>query len=544
MRTALALLFVCGTISTAWSQTGASGKIMSQTGMSQTGMSQTGMSRAVASLTEGDEDAPEKEKFELLGLSREINTQYHDSAPVISPDGQTLYFTVNDHPENTYGKGSQDIWVSELGEDGKWTQARHMDAPFNRRQLNQVLSVSPDGNTLLIRGGNGKDALGFSTCERINGAWQKPSALKIDGFDKMSKGRFNGAFMALDGAALLLYFNESEGAQYSDLYVSYPTEKGNWTRPEPIKSLNTRLDEFGPYLAPDNKTMYFASNRPGGFGSTDIYKTTRQDESWLKWAEPENIGTPVNTGGFDAYYAIGNADTLVFTTRAHMSADGGHLDIYTLRRIKEKKAVINLSGRIVDAKTGEAIPDANVRILQEDEAVGAERSDEEDAYFDTELPGPGHYQLQINAEGYLAGLDSFMVEPTKADLSVYRVIELKQLEVGLSVRLNNIFFDFDKTTLRPESFPELDKVAELLEQNPRLFIEIGGHTDDKGSDAYNEQLSQGRAEAVREYLTGKWIEAERITAKGYGESKPEVLNDSEENRQINRRVEFTILKNS
>lgn len=539
MRTALVLLFACGTISSGWSQTG-----MSRTGMSRTGMSQTGMSPSVASLNDENEEAPEKEKFKLLGLSREINTQYHDSAPVISPDGQTLYFTVNDHPQNTYGKGSQDIWVSELGEDGKWTQARHMDAPFNRRQLNQVLSVSPDGNTLLIRGGNGKDALGFSTCERINGSWQKPSALKIDGFDKMSKGRFNGAFMALDGTALLLYFNETAGAQYSDLYVSYSNDKGNWTRPEPINSLNTRLDEFGPYLAPDNRTMYFASNRPGGFGSTDIYKTTRLDDSWLKWSEPENIGAPVNTGGFDAYYAIGNADTLVFTTRAHMSADGGHLDIYTLRRIKEKKAVISLSGRIVDAKTGEAIPDANVRILQEDEAIGAEQSDEEDAYFNTELPGSGKYHLQVNAEGYLAGLDSFRVEPTKADINVYRVIELKQLEVGLSVRLNNIFFDFDKTTLRPESFPELDKVAELLEQNPRLFIEIGGHTDDKGSDAYNEQLSQGRAEAVREYLTGKWIEAERITARGYGESKPEVENDSDENRQINRRVEFTILKNS
>lgn len=533
MRTALTLFFICAAMSTAWSQRAT-----------QAGMAQRNTFSTATSLATENEEAPEKEKFELLSLSREINTQYHDSAPVISPDGQTLYFTVNDHPQNTYGKGSQDIWVSELGEDGQWTPARHMDAPFNRRQLNQVLSVSPDGNTLLIRGGNGKDAPGFSTCARVNGAWQKPVPLKIDGFDKMNKGRFNGAFMALDASALLLYFNETAGSQYSDLYISFPTGKDKWTRPEPIATLNTRLDEFGPYLAPDNKTMYFASNRPGGFGSTDIYKTTRLDDSWQKWSTPENVDAPVNTGGFDAYYAVGNADTLVFTTRAHMSADGGHLDIYTLRRIKEKKAVISLSGRIVDAKSGEAIPAAGIRIVHAGETIGAQRSDIEDAYFDAELPGPGHYQLQVNAEGYLAGLDSFMVEPTKADLSVYRVIELKQLEVGLSVRLNNIFFDFDKTTLRPESFPELDKVAELLEQNPRLYIEIGGHTDDKGSDSYNEKLSQGRAEAVREYLTGKWIEPERITAMGYGESKPEVENSSEENRQVNRRVEFTILKNN
>lgn len=489
------------------------------------------------------QEGPEKEKFKLESLSREINTPYHDSAPVIAPDGKTLYFTVNDHPENTKGKGSQDIWYSELGADGKWTRAKHMSAPLNQQPLNQVLSVSPDGNKLLVRGGSGRKGLGFSLSQRINGQWQKPVPLKIEGFDKMCKGRFNGAFLALDASALLLYFSETEGAEYSDLYVSFPENNNSWSQPQLIAALNTRQDEFGPFLAPDNKTLYFGSNRPGGFGSSDIYKTRRLDDSWLKWSRPENIGAPVNTGGFDAYYAIGNSDTLVFTTRAHMSADGGHLDIYTLKRIKEKKARILLAGRVLDAKTGNIIPEANIRILQDAQVVEVVSSEAEDASFEMELPGPGKFLLEISAQGYLAGLDSFGVEKPKTDMSLYRTIHLKPLELGLSVRLNNIFFDFDKTNLRPESFPELDKVVELMEQNPGLIIEIGGHTDDQGSDLYNEQLSQGRAEAVREYLTGKWIDHSRVTAKGYGESKPEVENDSEENRQINRRVEFTILEN-
>ena len=131
----------------------------------------------------------------------------------------------------------------------------------------------------------------------------------------------------------------------------------------------------------------------------------------------------------------------------------------------------------------------------------------------------------------------------QSDMTVYQTIYLKPLEVGISVRLNNIFFDFDKATLRPESFPELDKVVELLQKNPNLHIEIGGHTDDKGSDDYNLKLSQGRAESVRNYLTSQWITPERVTARGYGEGSPEVPNDSDENRQINRRVVFTILKN-
>ncbi|MBW3545210.1 MAG: OmpA family protein, partial [Bacteroidetes bacterium] len=297
-------------------------------------------------------------------------------------------------------------------------------------------------------------------------------------------------------------------------------------------------------LAPDNKTLYFASNRPGGFGNADIYKTTRLDSSWQKWSKPENLGAPINTGGFDAYYSMGNSDTLVFTTRAYMSADGGHLDIHTLRRIHIKKAKIMLTGRVVDLKTGEAIPEANVRIVQQTEPVGVAVTEGAENEFAAQLPGPGDFQLEVDAEGYLAGADTFAVEPTTIDMSVYRTIYLKKLEVGLSVRLNNIFFDFDKTTLRPESYPELDKVVVLMEQNPGLFIEIGGHTDDKGSDEYNEKLSQGRAEAVMQYITSQFIEPVRVTARGYGESKPEVANDTDENRQINRRVEFTILQNT
>ncbi len=495
------------------------------------------------SLSEKQDSPAEKKTFRLVSLSRDVNTQYHDSAPVIAPDGKTLYFTVNDHPENTRGKGSQDIWFSESGADGSWTKAQHMPAPLNTNLFNQVLSVSPDGNTLLVRGGSRRDGIGFSLCHRINGQWQKPEPQKIDDFEKRCKGRFNGAFLALDASALLLYFSEKEGATYSDLYISFPSGNNKWTAPAPISYLNSRLDEFGPYLAPDNKTLYFASNRPGGFGSMDIYTTTRLDNSWLKWSEPKNIGAPINTGGFDAYFAIGNSDTLIFTTRAHMSADGGHLDIYTLQRQQEKEPKILLSGKVVDQKTGEPIPGADVRILHESETVGIAEAGEEDAYFNTELAGDGNYQLQINAEGYLAGVDSFFVESGKSDINVYRTIYLKPLEVGLSVRLNNIFFDFDKTVLRPESYPELDKVVELMEQNPGLYIEIGGHTDDKGSDTYNETLSRGRAEAVQAYLTGKWIESERVSSRGYGESKPEVSNDSDENRQINRRVEFTVLQN-
>src|SRR5690606_37022649 len=198
---------------------------------------------------------------------------------------------------------------------------------------------------------------------------------------------------ARDASALLVYFNESEGANYSDLYVSFPTGENKWSRPQPIDVLNTRFDEFGPYLAPDNRTLYFSSNRPGGYGSADIYKTVRQDDTWFNWSTPENIGEPVNTGGFDAYYAVGNSDTLVFTTRAHMSADGGHLDIYSLRRIIKEQPVVTLVATVASQTSGDFIPNATLGIFQESIQLASQEQGTLEGQFEMMLPGKGFYSL-------------------------------------------------------------------------------------------------------------------------------------------------------
>jgi len=483
-------------------------------------------------------------EYELVNLGRKVNSIYHDTSPVISPDGKTLYFMVTNHPENNKGiSGSQDIWYSELDTvTGEWSEAKHMSSPFNKNRLNQVLSVSLDGNRLLVRGGNGKDELGFSISRKINGAWQKPESLDIPGFESMCRGRFNGAFLSYDEKVLLMYFHERPDSKYSDLYVSFNQGNDKWSQPKPIACLNTHMDEFGPYLAPDNKTLYFASNRGGGFGSTDVYRTQRLDDTWLRWSEPKNVGKPVNTKGFDAYYAVGINDTTIFTTRAHMSADGGHVDIYTFKKVIIKAPKLMLAGSVLNNNTLDPIQ-ANVRVEQEGEVVEIAQSDRTTGMFEVRLYAEGKYILSAQAEGYLEAKDSVEIYNITADTTLYKDLYLQPLEVGLSVRLNNIFFDYNKASLRPESFPELNKVIEMLEQNPNLQIEIGGHTDSRGSDSYNQELSQGRADAVRSYLIKNWIEPERVSSMGYGEAKPEVPNDSEENMQINRRVEFTILKN-
>jgi outer membrane protein OmpA-like peptidoglycan-associated protein len=242
---------------------------------------------------------------------------------------------------------------------------------------------------------------------------------------------------------------------------------------------------------------------------------------------------------------VGNSDTLVFTSRAYMSGDGGHLDIHTLKRIIKPEPKLFLSGLVTDNKTQMPIGRANVKFLFNSEVIKVVQADSLDALFRLSLPTEGRYKIEVQAEGYLPLVDSVEVNlaATKGDTEVYKNLYLQPLEVGLSVRLDNIFFDFDKTTLRAESYPALDEVVELMEQNPTLRIEIAGHTDEKGSEEYNKNLSQGRAEAVVAYIVGNFIDSNRIVAKGYGEGKPQVTNNSEANRQINRRVEFTILEN-
>lgn len=486
-----------------------------------------------------------KQEFELVKLDRKVNSRYHDTAPVISPDGQTLYFFITNHPENTFGKdNTQDIWYCEKDGSGNWTQAKHMGSPFNKNKFNQVMSISKDGNRLLLRGGGSKNKKGFSIIEKVNGQWGSITPLNVKDYEKLNKGRFSGGFLSYSGNVLLMYFNETERAKYSDLYVSFKLEGNKFSRPKPLPStvINTRLDEFGPYLATDDKTMYFASNRPGGFGSTDIYKTTRLDDSWMSWSKPVNLGEPINTSGFDAYYSVDDTGNHGFTTRTYMSADGGSMDILGVipKVIPEVKTFV--SGFVYNAKTEEPIA-ATIRYSLPNKATEEIVTSPDDGLYEFEVLGGGPYSFEISAKGYMTSNDSLEVYKQETDTLFDQNFYLRPLEVGLTVRLDKIYFDFDKTSLRDDSFSELNKVVKMLEDNPDIKIEIAGHTDNKGSDIYNKNLSQGRAEAVRSYLLSKWISDKRVIATGYGEEMPEVTNDTDEGRQTNRRVEFKVISN-
>jgi OOP family OmpA-OmpF porin len=559
-------------------------------------------------------------RYELVKMDKEINTFRHEAAPVVSPDGNTLYFFVQNHPENTLGKDdTQDIWYSKKDETGKWSKAEHLRAPFNIHASNQVFTVFQDGS-LFIRGGKSKGEKGFSIVS--NGSLKE---IDVKDFKVLNKGRFYGASMSEDRKHIILYFSEKDKSALSDLYISHLIADNKYTRPEKL-ALSTATDEVGPFISPDQKVLYFASGRnaPNKQGGVDIYRSERLDDTWTNWSEPINLGKPINTAALDFYFTI-DRDGNIFTSRANKAVEGAQLDLYQL---VPKKITIQLAGSVLNEKTLDPLPADVVIKLQDvdpiqlkanskgefatkipevttytiratyegfipkeethkiptlngdttlsvhlqlkpvakklivagnvydkktDKLIEAKVDVKElkaktgkslstrNGNYETEVEKTGWFKITASAEGYLNATDSVQLESEEFSPAL-RDLYLSPIEIGVTVILKNIYFDFDKTTLKRESYPELDKVVELLKQNPTVEVEIAGHTDDKGSDQYNENLSQGRSQAVVDYLISQGIATSRLRAKGYGESKPIDTNDTEAGRANNRRVEFTILK--
>jgi OmpA-OmpF porin, OOP family len=559
-------------------------------------------------------------RYELVKMDKTVNTFRHEAAPVVSPDGKTLYFFVQNHPDNTFGKDdTQDIWVSRKDEQGVWSPAEHLSSPFNIHPSNQVFTILPDGN-IFIKGGKSKGEKGFSIANS-----RGLVELDVRDFKKMNQGRFYGATMSADKKHIIIYFSERENSPISDLYASHLQGDGSYSQPLKMK-LSTNMDEVGPFIGPDQKTLFFGSARqaPGRQGGVDIYKCTRLDDTWLNWSEPVNLGKPINTAALDFYFTM-DSDGNIFTSRANKALEGAQLDLYMLvpktfgitlagnvynqrtndplqanveiklvqgdalklrsnpsgkfeSKIPEvsgyaltasldgflpastsvkipviysdttiyvdipltpvaKQLILN--GKVYDQKTHQQIPAKldvlireNKRLLEINAAKGS---------YEEQIDDLGWYVITASAEGYLNKVDSVWVNDRDVT-PVTKDMVLQPIEVGLTVRLKNIYFDFDKTTLKNESFVELDKVVDFLKQNPSVEIEISGHTDNKGSDDYNQTLSQGRSEAVVGYIISQGIDSFRLSAHGYGEVKPIDANDSEDGRANNRRVEFTVMK--
>ncbi len=481
--------------------------------------------------------------------SKKVNTVYSEITPRISPDGRTLYFVRADHPYNTEGsRSSQDIWVADVSNGVPNAEAKHLTSPFNQRAYNSVVGVSPDENTLLIKGNyeNGEYVgKGYSFVYRTKTGWSKPEGLDIEGYADMTKGTYVGGYWSQDGKHLVLSLSENSNSDLQDLYHSYLKEDGTWSKPKSLGSVinDKATGEHSPYLASDGKTLYYSSNRDGGEGSYDIWFTKRLDDTWTNWSEPKNLGSDVNTDGWDAYYSIDASGKYAYMVSGKNSIGREDIIRIKLKEDVQPDPVVLVRGKVLNAKTKEPL-DAKIAYngLVDGKNYGIASTNPANGEYKIVLPYGKNYDFSANASGYIGISDNLDLTGVGEYREIERDLYLVPIEVGSTVRLNNIFFETGKAELKAESYFELDRVVKVLTDNPNMTIEISGHTDNVGDKGFNKTLSQKRADAVVAYLLSKGVDKSRLVSKGYGMEKPVSDNDSEEGRAQNRRVEFTILK--
>ncbi|QRR04249.1 OmpA family protein [Dyadobacter sandarakinus] len=504
---------------------------------------------------------------QLENLGKTINTEYNEISPIISPDGKTLYFSRVSHPQNTRGtKGSQDIWYSELRNEN-WSAARRLPPPLNKEDYNSLYSITPDGNTLLIKGSykNGVyETRGFSTSKKTARGWTPPNKLDIPGYAKISKGQFDCGFLSNDGKTLVMSFSEKKNSKVDDLYVTFKQKDGSWSKPVNLGAeINTEeFTETTPFLAPDGVTLYFSSDRKGGQGSNDIYYSKRIDRTWKRWSRPVNLGAAINTPGYDAYYTISAVGDYAYMVSFEGTEGKGDIVRFNLRpkptegdsteapiaNIPASDPVVMVSGKVIDSKTGKPVEATIIyENLETGEEVGTATTNPTTGDYKLVLPYGQKYSMRAVAPNFIAEGENVDLTDSTSKEKGYKEISNKSLklipiEEGQIVRLNNIFFATGKSALSSESYPELNRIAITMTDNKSLSIELGGHTDNVGTAEFNQKLSQDRADSVREYLIGKGIEPDRVASKGYGETVPVAKNDTPEGQQRNRRVEFKILK--
>lgn len=478
-------------------------------------------------------------------LGTNVNSVGDELLPIITPDGQFLYFTRQGHPENIGSPEMQDIWVSKRNPDGSWGLATNMGQPLNNADNNAASSITPDGQTLLLLNKykpDGSTEVGVSMTRRTGDSWDNPVGQDIANY--YNRNTYGEYALASSGKTMILAIQRDDTRGNKDLYVSFRKDDGSWTEPKSMgPTVNTAGGESTPFLAADDATLYFSTNGLMGYGSKDMFVTRRLDSTWTNWTEPQNLGPVLNSVGWDAYYSIpASGDYAYFVSYQNAI---GRADIFRapLPESVRPKPVVLIKGRVLNAKTKEPL---GADILYESLTTGSElgiaRSNPKDGAYSIVLPAGEQYGFLGQAKGYAPVSENIDVTKLTAYQEITRDLYLVPLEVGNVVRLNNLFFDTGKWDLRPQSRKELGRLIQLLNDNPTMTIEIAGHTDDVGTDENNLILSKKRAASVQTYLTEHGILPARLTSKGFGETKPQLPNTTPENRQINRRVEFSILQ--
>src|SRR5687768_7191830 len=455
----------------------------------------------------------------IEALDQNVNSEFKELNPLLSPDGKTLYFSRQNHPENVGGaQDKEDIWYSELDSAGRWQLARNMGALNNAGPnfVNTIQTVTPDGKSAIMLLGNkylnnGKMLAGVSISSNVGGSWSKPVALNIaNDYNYAERANY---FLADNRKTLLMSVERDDTQGDRDLYVTFMNADSSWSEPVNLGDIvNSAGEESAPFLASDDKTLYFSSTGFSGYGGNDVYVTRRLDDTWTNWSEPENLGPEINSPLEDLFFNIPAASEFAYYSRG-LSETNADIFRVKLPIVKSPDSYATVKGKVIDKTTGKPVAAKIVyERLPDGKDTGIAQTNPQTGEYEVRLPTGYLYGLRAEAEGKISESQNVDLRDIKADQVIdskdfnLAPIEMTTLAPNVTIVLNNIFFDFDKSILKAESEPELERIVTMLNEKSAMEIEIAGHTDNVGPDAYNQALSERRAKTVVAYLIRRGVD--------------------------------------
>ena len=523
-------------------------------------------------ITKGQEYVVEK-------LNENINTRNYDEiSPVISKDGNVLFFTRVAYPifdrtlienknnlalslsseayniklkeiysevakENiaypNLSSFNQDIWMAYLNK-GDFSIVSHPPYPLNNALPNSVCNVSYDGSSVILINQfdpNGGMKKGFSTStKQYGGQWSFPNPIYIHNYYNTDQDV--SLSVNIYENVMILSLSRDDSIGENDLYVSIKTGPYSWSAPKNLgPDINSVNREITPFLAVDNRTLYFSSNRPGTRGGSDIFISKRIGDGWDKWTLPRPIKSPINSFADDSNPIFDfNSGFLYFNSKRD-----GSSDIFRVRIATPVSDKVTIKGRILDGKTDKPL-DAAILAGVGDPNNFKEIYISEDGSFKLKVPKGVEYKLIAKKQGFIGQQESVSFRADYTYFKEYEInLTLNPIEAGTKISIKPIYFEQSKPVILEKSFPHLNELAEFLEKNKNLYITIQGHTDNQGKKEDLLLLSQQRADAIKQYLIyKKFIRPVRLNTEGFGDTRPVNNNKSEEERRQNRRVEIVV----
>lgn len=475
--------------------------------------------------------------FKPVNLGESINSRAMEYLPAITADEEILIYT-------RMANKNEDFFKSRKTKD-TWNKSEFLSPVINTSDNEGAQCISPDGMYLFFTGCNRPEGMG--SCDiyisrREGKEWSKPFNI---GAPVNTPGWESQPSLSADGRTLYFVSTRAGGIGGYDIWKSELKEGGEWSAPVNLgPTINTIYDEQSPFIHPDDQTLYFSSTGWQGLGNKDIFMS-RKNTNNGNWQKPLNLGYPINTSGEESSLTISSNGRTAFFASDQKGGFGG-MDIYSFE-LPEKlrpNMVTYVKGQVFDKESKEPL-DGAIQIInvKTGKTVYDDIADFESGEFLATMVIGNTFALNVSKEGYLFSSENFSLKDQKSNAPFLIKVPLQKITVGGMVTLKNIFFDTNKFDLLPESKAELQQLISFLQKNPKVGIEIAGHTDNVGEDQLNMTLSENRAKSVYTYLISNKINPSRLTYKGYGKSRAVADNKTEEGRQRNRRTEFIITRN-